>query len=66
MADKDKIAIRKFLKEISDNISQQELESLIFLCAIDSAIEGTITKGYQVFNILEKRGALLLLNTTAM
>jgi len=59
MADKDKLLIRKFLKEISDNISPDELEELKFICGVDSAIERSITKGYQVFDILEKRGAYI-------
>lgn len=58
MADKDKLHIRKFMKEISDNISQSELETLKFLCGIESAIDGSITKAYQVFDILEKRGVV--------
>lgn len=58
MADKDKLLIRKFMKEISDNISRSELEELKFLCGIESAIDSNITKAYQVFDILEKRGAL--------
>ena len=61
MADKDKLQIRKLMKEISENISQDELDTLKFICGVESAIAGTITKGYQVFDILEKRGVLLLL-----
>ena len=60
MADKDKLAIRKFLKEISDNISQDELPILKYICGIESAIDGSITKGFQVFDILEKRGVLII------
>ena len=56
MADKDKLAIRKFLKEISDSISQNELIELKYICGIESAIDGSITKGFQVFDVLEKRG----------
>lgn len=56
MADQDKLLVRKFLKEISDNISQDELVELKFICGVESAVEGSITKGFQVFNILEKRG----------
>lgn len=58
MADKDKLLIRKFMKEISDNISQNELETLKYLCGIESSIAASITKAYQVFDILEKRGIL--------
>ena len=58
MADKDKLLIRKFMKEISDNISQNELEALKYLCGIESSIAASITKAYQVFDILEKRGML--------
>ena len=58
MADKDKLLIRKFMKEISDNISQNELESLKYLCGIESSVDASITKAYQVFDILEKRGIL--------
>ena len=56
MADEDKLLVRKFLKEISDNISQNELVELKYICGVESAVEGSITKGFQVFNILEKRG----------
>ena len=59
MADKDKLLVRKFLKEISDNISQSELVELKFICGVDSAVEGSITKGFQVFDILEKQGIYL-------
>ena len=59
MADKDKLAIRKFLKEISDNISQKELEDLKFICNIERDIDGSITRGFQVFDILEKRGKMV-------
>ena len=60
MADKDKLAIRTFLKEISDNISQDELEGLKFICGVESSIDRNITKAFQVFNILEKRGVLVM------
>jgi len=56
MSDQDKLMIRKFLKEISDNIPDSELAILIFICGIDRADEEKITKAFQVFNILEKRG----------
>ena len=56
MSDQDKLMIRKFLKEISDNIPDSELTSLIYICRVDRADEEKITKAFQVFNILEKRG----------
>lgn len=56
MADQDKLMIRKFLKEISDNIPDSELTTLIYVCNVDRADEEKIKKAYQVFNVLEKRG----------
>jgi len=59
MSDQDKLMIRKFLKEISDNITSSELKDLIYICDIDKADQENITKGFEVFNILEKRGEVM-------